>query len=128
MSWFQNVALSGGLGLDGECVEYLKHESPDVSVSLEALRAQTTFREQGNNNEGARIVRSQDWLFDANDFRSVVGRWPEDGDKLLFTPPITDLQSVTFRVTPVNGEPVYRLDPSYTQLRIHTHEFAETTI
>lgn len=128
MSWYQNVALSAGLALDGECVEYIKRESPDVSISLEAIRAQTTFREQPTQLNGARINRSQDWLFDANDFRSVIGRWPEDGDKLIFTPPITDLQSVTFRVTPVNSEPVYRLDPSYTQLRVHSHEFAETEI
>jgi hypothetical protein len=128
MSWFQNVALSAGLALDGECVSYLKHENPDVSIELEAVGGQTTFREQGTQLNGARILRSRDFLFEADCFRSVVGRWPEDGDKILYTPPISDLESVTFRVTPVNGEPVYRLDPHYTQLRIHTHEFAETAL
>lgn len=126
MSWSENVALSAGLALDGERVEYISREIPDAPSELDAIRGQTTFREQGNSNHGARVLRTRDFLFEADLFRRLVGRWPQDGDKIRVRAPFDDLESVTFRVTPVNGEPVYRIDPSYTQLRVHTQEYEET--
>lgn len=119
------VAFAAQLRLNGECVTYTKTDG--TQLQMKAVRGQTPFRETGNQNNGGRIIRSTDWLFAPCDFHRKVGRWPEEGDTIAAKPanPVSGVKLTTFRVTPFNGEPAYRTDPTYSKLRIHTNEIAE---
>lgn len=108
------------LRVSGEAGTYV---TPDgKQYSLRAVRGQTPFRMDSDGNRGATIQRSTDWLFDAADFRAAVGRWPKDGDKFQVMGPVG--VKTEFRVTPFNAEPVYRLEPSGSHVRVHTLEYA----
>jgi hypothetical protein len=117
------VALRVQMNLNGERGRYTPHGTA-AEYDLCALRGQTPFRESANpTSHGGRIVRSTDFIFDADQFLGWCGRWPEDGDTfLVFVPSAPNTFSTRFRVTPFNGEPVYRLDPTGVQLRVHMQE------
>lgn len=100
--------------------------TPRGGAAIDGLKAapgQTTFREERGERAGAAIVRSADWLFDPEEFRAAVGRWPQDGDLWTVETPFAGTTvATTYRVTPFNGESVYRLSPDGAFLRVHTAE------
>lgn len=127
MAGRQRAAFAATLRLQGEDGLYTKAEGGD-SIELRAVRGATPFRESPTGQGTGRIIRSTDFLFDPDAFHRAVGRWPADGDTFAVAPPVPvgDIESTTFRVTPFNGEPVYRIEATYSQLRVHTQEADET--
>lgn len=107
------------LRVNGEAGEYVT--TSGERHSLRAVRGQTPFRLDSDGNRGGTIQRSTDWLFDAADFRAAVGRWPKDGDRFQVVGPVG--VKTEFRVSPFNGEPVYRLEPTGVHVRVHTLEY-----
>jgi hypothetical protein len=103
---------------DGTSVTY-RQLSGDTAL-LVAVRGATAFREEANEERGARIVRSADFLISPAEFVTAFGPGavPEDGDQI-------ETETTIYRVSAFNGEPVFRTDPTGTLLRVHTHEFSE---
>lgn len=105
-----------------------RDEAGGLGVELDGTRGQTVFRESAVAvNGGGRVIRAADFLFDPDQFRTKVGRWPVEGDTVTAPPenPTVGVAAVVWRVTGVNSEPAYRIDPQTSQLRVHTHEAEE---
>lgn len=90
------------------------------TAPLVAVRGETTFREEANEERGARIVRSADFLLSPDAFVAAFGpsAVPEEGEQI-------ETLTTVYRVTAFNGEPVFRRDPTGTLLRVHTQEFSD---
>jgi hypothetical protein len=89
------------------------------TAPLVAVRGETVFREESNDDRGARIVRSADFLLSPTEFVTAFGPGavPEDGDQI-------ETETTIYRVSAFNGEPVFRSEPTRTLLRVHTQEFS----
>jgi hypothetical protein len=102
---------------DGIAVTY--RQASGDTAPLVAVRGETTFREEANEERGARIVRSADFLLSPAEFVAAFGPGavPEDGDQI-------ETASTVYRVSSFNGEPVFRIDAAGTLLRVHTQEYS----
>lgn len=128
-----NLLASGAAWLTGvlqshasDQVSYRPHDLAEFT--LDATRGETRFRELPlDQGRGGRITRSFDFLFAADLLRSALERWPEEGD-LITAPPSNAVGGVVrthYRVTSINDEPAWRIDPHSTRVRVHTLEWDE---
>jgi hypothetical protein len=102
---------------DGQSVTY--RQASGDTAPLVAVRGETTFREEANEERGARIVRSADFLLSPAEFVEAFGPGavPEEGEQI-------ETETTIYRVTAFNGEPVFRMDSTGTVLRVHTQVFS----
>lgn len=96
-------------------------------TTLTATRGETTYREDPIERRGAAITRSADFIFDCDAFRTAVGRWPVDGDKIAAPPSnsISGVELAWYRVTGIDGAPCYHVESHAALIRVHTLELWE---
>lgn len=117
-------AFKATLRLRGEDGIYIT--SDGTEYSLRAVRGETPFRLNSDGQRGGTIDRSTDWLFDLVDFRSLLSRWPIDGDRFRVAIDASGTITTEYRVSSLNDEPVYRTDPTQSHIRIHTKEWSQS--